>query len=62
MLRCDGASLGNPGNSGFGYICRDHNCHVLGSMAGGIGIATNFFGEILAVVYAGEWAISGFRF
>ncbi|XP_026419869.1 uncharacterized protein LOC113315834 [Papaver somniferum] len=57
MFCCDGAAIGNPGNAGFGIIARDQFFQVLGTISGGIGIATNYIAEVLAVVCAIEWAV-----
>ncbi|XP_026419615.1 uncharacterized protein LOC113315567 [Papaver somniferum] len=56
LFCCDGSSFGNPGAAGFGIIARDSSCEVIGEMSGGVGTATNYIAEILAVIYALEWA------
>ncbi|XP_026441939.1 uncharacterized protein LOC113341171 [Papaver somniferum] len=57
LFCCDGASVGNPGVAGFGIVVRNHLCQVVGAMAGGIGIATNYIAETYAVVSAAELAV-----
>ncbi|XP_026417301.1 uncharacterized protein LOC113312781 [Papaver somniferum] len=62
LLCCDGASRGNPGNSGYGIMARNDKGEVVVAIEGGLGIATNFFAEIMAILCVGEWAIhNGFR-
>ncbi|OVA12931.1 Ribonuclease H domain [Macleaya cordata] len=51
MIYCDGASLGNPSSAGVGVIFRDANILCLSVMCGGIGIATNYMAEVLAILY-----------
>ncbi|XP_026450704.1 uncharacterized protein LOC113350801 [Papaver somniferum] len=58
MTCCDGASRGNPGDAGFGFICIQGIGEYIYAMAGGLGVATNFVAEVFAVLCAGEWAIS----
>ncbi|XP_026396694.1 uncharacterized protein LOC113291371 [Papaver somniferum] len=57
LLCCDGASKGNPGVSGYGFIGRNETGDCIVAQAGGLGIATNFYAEVMAVLCAGEWAI-----
>lgn len=57
LLCCDDASKGNSGEAGYGFISRDHTGEVVVSVAGGMGIATNFLVEVIAVLSACEWAI-----
>ncbi|XP_026419871.1 uncharacterized protein LOC113315836 [Papaver somniferum] len=57
LLCCDGASKGNPGSAGFGFIGRNSNGDYLIAMAGGLGVATNYYAEVMAILCAGEWAI-----
>ncbi|XP_026451791.1 uncharacterized protein LOC113352141 [Papaver somniferum] len=57
LLCCDGASRGNPWIAGYGIIARNNAGDCVIAIAGGLGIATNFFAEIMAVFCAGEWAI-----
>ena len=46
----DGASRGNPGESGIGIILRDENGKILYSAGGYIGVATNNIAEYQALV------------
>lgn len=46
----DGASRGNPGESGIGIILKDGNGHELTSAAGYIGTATNNIAEYTALI------------
>ncbi|XP_026399646.1 uncharacterized protein LOC113295532 [Papaver somniferum] len=57
LLCCDGASKGNPGLSGYGFIRRTISGAFLVVVSGGLGVSTNYYAEILAVLNAGEWAI-----
>ncbi|XP_026439725.1 uncharacterized protein LOC113338544 [Papaver somniferum] len=51
MIFCDGASLGNPGPAGAGVTFRDVNAAVLGVLCVGLGLQTNFYAEVCAVIY-----------
>ncbi|XP_026378793.1 uncharacterized protein LOC113273259 [Papaver somniferum] len=57
MVFRDGSSFGNPGNVDFWVIVRDHDCQVLDTLTGGIGIASNFIAELYAVICALELEI-----
>ncbi|XP_026419764.1 uncharacterized protein LOC113315723 [Papaver somniferum] len=57
LLCCDGASRGNPGTSRYGIVGRDSNGGFIIPISGGLGISTNYYAEIYAVIIAGEWAI-----
>ncbi|XP_026452140.1 uncharacterized protein LOC113352542 [Papaver somniferum] len=57
LLCCDGASKGNPGVAGFGFIGRNDSGDCVIAMSGGLGVATNYYAEIMVVLYAGECAI-----
>ncbi|XP_026458902.1 uncharacterized protein LOC113359496 [Papaver somniferum] len=57
LICCDGASKGNPGKSGYGFVGRSNTGSYLGAEAGGLGIATNYIAEVMALIYAGEWAV-----
>ncbi|XP_026400004.1 uncharacterized protein LOC113295885 [Papaver somniferum] len=57
LLCCDGASKGNPGMSGYGFVGRTSNGECIVAMAGGLGVATNYFAEVMALLCAEEWAI-----
>ncbi|XP_026378452.1 uncharacterized protein LOC113272874 [Papaver somniferum] len=52
MICCDGASLGNPGPTGAGVTFRDANAVVLGVLCVGLGLQTNFYAEVCAVIYS----------
>ncbi|XP_026459379.1 uncharacterized protein LOC113360042 [Papaver somniferum] len=58
LLCCDGASKGNPGISGYGFIGRSSTGEYLVAVSGGLGVSTNFYAEILAILKAGEWVVS----
>ncbi|XP_026400129.1 uncharacterized protein LOC113296013 [Papaver somniferum] len=59
ILRCyDGASRGNPGDAGYGFISRHWNGEYLFAISGGLGLATNFMAEVFAILCSGEWAIN----
>ncbi|XP_026399034.1 uncharacterized protein LOC113294874 [Papaver somniferum] len=58
LLCCDGASKGNPGISGYGFIGRIISGEYLVVVAGALGVSTNFFAEILTILNAGEWEVS----
>ncbi|XP_026398927.1 uncharacterized protein LOC113294765 [Papaver somniferum] len=57
LFYCDGASVGNPRAAGFGIVVRNHLCQVVGGMAAGIGIATNYIAETYVVVCAAELTV-----
>ncbi|XP_026437913.1 uncharacterized protein LOC113336103 [Papaver somniferum] len=54
---CDGAAKDNPGMAGYGFIARNSNSDFVVAKPGGLGVATNFITEIVAVIRAMEWAI-----
>ncbi|XP_026442768.1 uncharacterized protein LOC113342426 [Papaver somniferum] len=58
LICCDGAYKSNPGKAGIGFIARNHYGEHLGSASGGLGIATNYLAEVMALIIAGEWEIS----
>ncbi|XP_026427629.1 uncharacterized protein LOC113323530 [Papaver somniferum] len=58
LMCCDGAASENPGDSGFGFIGRDWTRDVKVATSGGLGVAKNFLAEIMAVLFAGEWAVA----
>ncbi|XP_026451628.1 uncharacterized protein LOC113351939 [Papaver somniferum] len=58
LICCDGAAKGNPGGAGFGFIGRNSESECVGAMTGGLGIATNFVAEMMALVMSGEWDVS----
>ncbi|XP_026398999.1 uncharacterized protein LOC113294838 [Papaver somniferum] len=43
--------------AGFGFIGKNSDGGCVGAMSGGLGIATNYVAEFMALVVAGEWAI-----
>ncbi|KAF6160270.1 hypothetical protein GIB67_019039 [Kingdonia uniflora] len=49
-ISCGGASLGNPGTSGYGAIFRDHTCAVLAVLMLNIPNSAAYFAECSAVV------------
>ncbi|XP_026431656.1 uncharacterized protein LOC113328879 [Papaver somniferum] len=57
LLCCEGATRGNPGQVGVGCVGRDSEGRCIGAFSGGIGIATTYIAEVMALVLAGEWAI-----
>ncbi|XP_026410604.1 uncharacterized protein LOC113305821 [Papaver somniferum] len=57
LFYCDGVSFGNPGNAGFGVVARDNISQVIGTLSGGVGIATNSIAEIYVILCALEWAV-----
>lgn len=62
LLCCDGASRGNPGISGYGIIGRNYMGDFIIAISEGIGVSTNYYAEIFAILIAGEWAVNnGFR-
>ncbi|XP_026398920.1 uncharacterized protein LOC113294758 [Papaver somniferum] len=58
LICCDGASKWNPGLDGIGFIARNHDGDYMGAASGGLGIATNYLEEVMALIVAGEWAIT----
>ncbi|XP_026410886.1 uncharacterized protein LOC113306125 [Papaver somniferum] len=57
LICCDGASKGNLGNAGLDFVARNENGDCLGESTGGLGVATNFLAEVMALVVAGEWEV-----
>ncbi|XP_026435849.1 uncharacterized protein LOC113333641 [Papaver somniferum] len=57
LLCCDGASRGNPGISGYGFVIRDCYGHFIAAESGGPGITTNFLDEVMGTLCALEWAV-----
>ncbi|XP_026455195.1 uncharacterized protein LOC113356302 [Papaver somniferum] len=58
LICCDGASKGNPGEAGYGFVARNGGTgEFLIAVAGGLGVATYYFAELMAVICAGEWAL-----
>lgn len=58
VLCYDGASKGKSGTSGYGFIGRESSGEFLVIVSGGLSISTNYYAEVLAILNAGEWAIS----
>ncbi|XP_026399332.1 uncharacterized protein LOC113295204 [Papaver somniferum] len=58
LICCDGASKGNPGVAGLGFVARSNSGLCVGAASGGFGITTNYLAEVMALVVAGEWAVS----
>ncbi|XP_026458825.1 uncharacterized protein LOC113359400 [Papaver somniferum] len=56
LICCDGASKRNPGMVGYGFVARK-GMEFLVAVAGGIGVATNYYAEVMAIICAGEWAV-----
>ncbi|XP_026439127.1 uncharacterized protein LOC113337746, partial [Papaver somniferum] len=57
LLCCDGASRGNPGISGYGIVGRTYTGEFVVAISGGIGISTNFYAEVIAILVVGEWVV-----
>ncbi|XP_026411038.1 uncharacterized protein LOC113306300 [Papaver somniferum] len=57
LLCCDGASRENPGASGYGIFGRNSTGEFIIAISGGLGISTNYYAKIYAVIIAGKWAI-----
>ncbi|XP_026444659.1 uncharacterized protein LOC113344992 [Papaver somniferum] len=57
LFCCDGSSFGNPGATGFGVVVRDEYCQVIGTLSGGLGMATNYIAENDVVLCATELAL-----
>ncbi|XP_026435090.1 uncharacterized protein LOC113332795 [Papaver somniferum] len=57
ILFCfNGTALGDPGLAGFGTISRDHDGAVIGTISGGLGIASSYIAKSFSVIWAIEWA------
>ncbi|XP_026399512.1 uncharacterized protein LOC113295390 [Papaver somniferum] len=62
LLCCDGASRGNLGYAGYGFVGRLSFGDFVIAISGGLGISTNYYAEISAILMAGEWEIHhGFK-
>ncbi|XP_026416763.1 uncharacterized protein LOC113312223 [Papaver somniferum] len=57
MLCCEGVANGNPGAAEYGIIGTDHQSQVIGTISGGVGLATSFIAAVVSVICATEWAI-----
>lgn len=55
-INVDGASRGNPGKAGIGYVIRDKNGGVIKEGSKYIGIATNNVSEYTALIFSLEAA------
>ncbi|KAF6159579.1 hypothetical protein GIB67_010001, partial [Kingdonia uniflora] len=55
-INTDGAAKGNPGKGGIGCIYRDCNGNVLGTLAKGPGLVSNFMDECEAIIHGVEYA------
>ncbi|KAF9599112.1 hypothetical protein IFM89_035391 [Coptis chinensis] len=57
-INCDGCSLGNLGRGGAGLTIRDYQSNLLGILAQGLGVVTNYEAESIALVLVAESAIA----
>ncbi|XP_026416976.1 uncharacterized protein LOC113312438 [Papaver somniferum] len=57
LFCCAGKSFGEPGNAGLGVIARDCNNQVIGTLTGGIGVASSSIAAEYAILCALEWAV-----
>ncbi|XP_026445474.1 uncharacterized protein LOC113346115 [Papaver somniferum] len=57
LICCDGASRGNPGATGCGFVCRDDRRVFIYVESTCLGIATNYIAELMTITGAVEWAI-----
>ncbi|XP_026417291.1 uncharacterized protein LOC113312772 [Papaver somniferum] len=57
LFCCDGASRGNPGNAGYGFIVKDNSGSFITAESGGLGISTNFIAKIMGALCAMEWVV-----
>ncbi|KAF6145199.1 hypothetical protein GIB67_041394 [Kingdonia uniflora] len=57
-INTDGAAKGNPGKGGIGCIYRDCNGNVLGTLAKGLRLVSNFIAECEAIIHGVEYAAS----
>ncbi|KAF6142043.1 hypothetical protein GIB67_038011 [Kingdonia uniflora] len=57
-INTDGAAKGNPSKGGIGYIFRDCNGIVMGTLSKGLGLITNFMAECEAIIHGVEYATS----
>ncbi|XP_026442360.1 uncharacterized protein LOC113341855 [Papaver somniferum] len=62
ILCCDGASRGNPGQAGYGFIVRFHTGEFVYAESGGLGILSNYIVEFIASISALEWALNNHKF
>ncbi|XP_026452231.1 uncharacterized protein LOC113352645 [Papaver somniferum] len=57
LFFCAGKSFGEPGNAGLGVIARDCNSKVIGTLTGGIGVASSSIAGEYAIICALEWVV-----
>ncbi|XP_026436161.1 uncharacterized protein LOC113334026 [Papaver somniferum] len=57
LMCCDGASRGNPGLAGYGFIFRNNSGDFVFAEYGGLGIVTNYIDEFIASIRALEWEV-----
>ncbi|XP_026458629.1 uncharacterized protein LOC113359168 [Papaver somniferum] len=57
LICCDGASKGNPGSAGFGFVARCSSGGCVGADSGGLGIDTNYLARVMGLIAAGEWVV-----
>ncbi|XP_026399287.1 uncharacterized protein LOC113295153 [Papaver somniferum] len=62
LLYCDGASRGNPGNVGYGFIVRNHFGAFIFAESGGLGVTSNCVAEFISCIKALEWAVENQSF
>ncbi|XP_026459775.1 uncharacterized protein LOC113360481 [Papaver somniferum] len=62
LLCCDGASRGNPGNAGYGFVARNHSGMFVFAESGGLGFTSNYVAEYMANIRAMEWAVENQHF
>ncbi|XP_026438240.1 uncharacterized protein LOC113336778 [Papaver somniferum] len=58
LLCCDGAFRANPGNAGYGIVGRLSSGEFVVAISGGLGVSTNYYAEVFAVLMAVEWAMN----
>lgn len=58
ILYSDGASLGNPGKAGIGFLLYSSDRRLINKDAKPIGVATNNVAEYLALIYGMQAALS----
>ncbi|XP_026420221.1 uncharacterized protein LOC113316218 [Papaver somniferum] len=57
LLCCDGASRGNLGIAGYGFIVRNSAGVFVYTETGGLGIVSNYVAKFIASIRALEWAL-----
>ncbi|KAF6148642.1 hypothetical protein GIB67_042601 [Kingdonia uniflora] len=57
-INTNGAAKRNPGKGGIGCIYRDCNGNVLGTLAKGLGLVSNFMAECEAIIHGVEYVAS----